>query len=60
MHKTFNVSNWFFSHSPKLPTGMVSYWLVGRKVEGDMTTVVSAATDHPDTATNGSSFTFRR
>jgi hypothetical protein len=48
----------FAVHSSKLPTGMITYWLIGRKAEAELTTVVSI--QHPDTVTNGSGLNTRR
>jgi hypothetical protein len=46
--------------SPKLPIGMVTYWLLGRKIEGELSTVVTAQNnDERDTVTNGSTMTRR-
>jgi hypothetical protein len=43
--------------SPKLPIGLITYWLVGRKMEAELTTVVTAG---DDTVTNGSTLTNRK
>jgi len=44
--------------SPKLPAGMVTYWLIGRKIEGEVSTV--AGGEEKDTVTNGSTVTTRK
>ena len=44
--------------SPKLPTGMVTYWLLGRRIDGELTTLATMATcEDKDTITNGSTMT---
>ena len=48
----------FAIRSPKLPTGMITYWLIGRKAEGELTSVVT--TDHQGAVSKGSSITQRR
>ncbi len=45
--------------SPKLPVGMVTYWLIGRKVEGEVSTIGGGG-EEKDTVTNGSTMTTRK
>ena len=46
--------------SPKLPIGMVTYWLLGRKIEGELSTLATIAAgggEDRDIVSNGSTMT---